>query len=122
MEAGRVCVIVSEATLFQPTEAEIEKARVQAAERAERASLPLRLRLDAARLPMTVVEDLKQLLASASGESEVVLEVATSAGPRRLRLGDRYKVARSTKLLSEARLADRGGRPAARVEPAGVPA
>ncbi|MEA2294589.1 MAG: polymerase subunit alpha, partial [Solirubrobacteraceae bacterium] len=101
MEAGKVCVIVSEATLFEPSAAEIEKAKLQAVERAERANVPLRLRLDAARLPASVIDDLKQLLVEHPGESEVVLEVATSAGARRLRLGSDFKVARSTKLLSE---------------------
>jgi DNA polymerase-3 subunit alpha len=101
MEAGKVCVIVSEAERFQPTEAEIDKAKAAAAERAERAMVPLRLRLDAARLPATVIQELKQVLAGHPGESEVVLEVATSTGPRRLRLGEDFKVARSTKLLSE---------------------
>jgi DNA polymerase-3 subunit alpha len=74
---------------------------VQAAERAERANVPLRLRLDATRLPATVIDDLKQLLRDHPGESEVMLEVATSCGPRRLRLGEGYKVTRSTRLLSE---------------------
>jgi DNA polymerase-3 subunit alpha len=101
MEAGKVCVIVSEATLFEPSAAEIDKAKLQAVERAERANVPLRLRLDAARLPASVIEDLKQLLVEHPGESDVVLEVATSAGARRLRLGSDFKVARSTKLLSE---------------------
>ncbi len=121
MEAGKVCVIVSEAERFQPTETEIEKARAAAVERAERAALPLRLRLDAARLPITVIEDLKQVLAEHPGESEVVLEVATSTGPRRLRLGDDFKVLRSPKLLSEldAVVAAAILPPAA--EPAGVP-
>jgi DNA polymerase-3 subunit alpha len=101
MEAGKVCVIVSEASLFEPSDAEIQKAKVQAAERAERANVPLRLRLDATRLPATVIDDLKQLLRDHPGDSEVMLEVATSCGPRRLRLGEGYKVTRSTRLLSE---------------------
>jgi DNA polymerase-3 subunit alpha len=121
MEAGKVCVIVSEAERFEPTEAEIQKAKVAAAERAERAIVPLRLRLDATRLPATVIQDLKTLLADHPGESEVVLEVATSTGPRRLRLGDGFKVARSTKLLSELdALIAAAILPAP--EPAGVPA
>ena len=123
MEAGKVCVIVSEAERFEPTEAEIEKAQRQAVERAERASVPLKLRLDAGRLPLTVIADLKQLLADHPGESEVVLEVATSAGPRRLRLGDSYKVTRSTKLLSELDAPIAAAiLPAREREPAGAPA
>ncbi len=36
MDGGKVCVIVSEATLFEPSEREIEQAKEQAAEQAER--------------------------------------------------------------------------------------
>src|SRR4051812_21675247 len=122
MEAGKVCVIVSEAERFQPTEAEIDKAKAAAAERAERAMVPLRLRLDAARLPATVIQELKQVLAEHPGESEVVLEVATSTGPRRLRLGEGFKVARSTKLLSELDAVVAAAILPAAPEPAGVPA
>jgi DNA polymerase-3 subunit alpha len=122
MEAGKVCVIVSEATRFEATEAEIQKARAAAAERAERAAVPLRLRLDASRLPLTVIEDLKQVLSEHPGESEVVLEVATSGGPRRLRLGEGFKVTRSTKLLSELDAVVAQAILPAAAEAAGVPA
>jgi DNA polymerase-3 subunit alpha len=123
MEAGKVCVIVSEAERFEPSEAEIEKARRQAVERAERAAVPLRLRLDAARLPLTVIADLKQVLADHPGESEVVLEVATSGGARRLRLGEAYRVTRSTRLLSELdALIAAAVLPACTPEAAGIPA
>ena len=57
--------------------------------------------LDATRLPATVIDDLKALLAEHPGESHVVLEVQTTAGVRKLRLGDGFKVARSKLLLSE---------------------
>jgi DNA polymerase-3 subunit alpha len=119
MEAGKVCVVVNEASLFAPSEAEIAKARAQAAERAERAATPLLLRLDAARLPPTVIEDLKRLFSEHPGESEVLLELATSAGRRRLRLGNGYKVTYSTLLVSECRSLIAS---ATLPEPAGVPA
>jgi DNA polymerase-3 subunit alpha len=101
MEAGKVCVIVTEATVFAPSEAEIERAKQAAVAQAERVSVPLKLPLDATRLPASVLEDLKQLLAAHPGETEVVLEVQTSGGPRRLKLGAGFNVTRSTKLLSE---------------------
>jgi len=101
MEAGKTCVIVSEATRFAPSEKEIEQAKAHAARHAERVAVPLRLPLDATRLPATVIADLKRLLAEHPGETEVVLEVATSDGRRRLRLGSGFTVTRSTRLLSE---------------------
>jgi DNA polymerase-3 subunit alpha len=101
MDGGKICVIVSEATLFEPSEREIEQAKAAAARQAERVSVPLKLPLDATRLPATVIDDLKQLLAQHPGETEVVLEVTTSDGPRRLRLGSGFSVTRSTRLLSE---------------------
>jgi DNA polymerase-3 subunit alpha len=101
MEAGKVCVIVTEATIFNPSEAEIERAKQAAAQQAERVAVPLKLPLDATRLPASVLDDLKQLLAAHPGDTCVVLEVHTSSGPRRLRLGVGFNVTRSTKLLSE---------------------
>ncbi|MEA2168775.1 MAG: polymerase subunit alpha, partial [Solirubrobacteraceae bacterium] len=117
MEAGKVCVIVSEATVFSATEGEIERAKAAAAELAARKAVPLKLPLDATRLPSWVLDDLKALLAAHPGETEVVLEVQTSTGQRRLKLGPGFSVTKSTKLLSEfEHLVDSAMRP----EPAGV--
>jgi DNA polymerase-3 subunit alpha len=121
MEAGRICVIVSEAERFQPTEAEIERAKAAAAKQAERVPTPLHLRLDAARLHHTVIEDLKRLFTEHPGDSEVVLEVRTSTGPCRLKLGAGFRVTRSKSLLSELdHLVAAAALPAP--EPAGAPA
>ena len=63
---------------------------------------PLTLRLDAARLPASAIDDLKDLLGSFPGESEVVLELLLSAGdPRTLRLGNAFKVAPTPTLRAE---------------------
>jgi DNA polymerase-3 subunit alpha len=63
---------------------------------------PLMLRLDAARLPASAIDDLKDLLGSFPGESEVVLELLLSAGdPRRLRLGNAFRVAPTPTLKAE---------------------
>jgi DNA polymerase-3 subunit alpha len=101
MDGGKVCVIVSEATLFEPSDREIAHAKEQAAKQAERVAVPLKLPIDATRLPATVIDELKQLLTEHPGDTEVVLEVTTSEGPRRLRLGPGYCVTRSTELLSK---------------------
>ena len=48
-----------------------------------------------------MLSELKHLLESYAGEAEVVLEMTTSAGPRRLRLGAGYRVDPSAKLRAE---------------------
>ena len=77
-------------------------ARGRRPRRAQVGPLPLHVRLDAATLPASVIDDLKHLLANFPGESEVVLEVRMSAGdPRTLRLGPSYKVAPTPTLRAE---------------------
>jgi DNA polymerase-3 subunit alpha len=92
-ENGKVCVKVADVTPFNPSDAEIERARDQAAAlAAARAPRPLCLRVDAGRLPASVLEELKRIFDVFPGESEVLLEVHTRTGPRRLRFGDEFKV------------------------------
>jgi len=96
----RTCVVVQQIERFQPSPEEIR----QAAERAARRPAPpraLRLRLDARVLPVSALADLRELLSGFPGESEVVVELRTSSGLRRLRLGADFRVARSAALLAE---------------------
>ena len=58
---------------------------------AERVPRPLHLRVDARRLPASVIAELKQIFEDFPGESEVVLEVHTRTGRRRLRFGDGFR-------------------------------
>ena len=99
-DAASTCLIVQEAELFEPTQEEVQAAR----ERAARPVLPpepVRLRVDAGRLPASVLGELKLLLENFPGESEVVLEMQTSSGARRLRLGQEWRVTPSQSLRSE---------------------
>src|ERR1700679_2785428 len=104
-EAGKTCVVVQSAEAFAPSEEEIHAAKVKAGKDAARGEAqtrqPLRLRVDPARLQATAIEDLKHLIESFPGPTEVVLEMHTTAGPRRLRLGEAYRVAPSPALLAE---------------------
>jgi DNA polymerase-3 subunit alpha len=52
----------------------------------------VRLRLDATRLPASILDDLKTVLERHPGESEVILVMRTSSGERRLRFGDGFRV------------------------------
>jgi hypothetical protein len=85
---------------FEPTAEEVERA---AEEAAKKLSVPnvLRLRLDAGMLPPTALSELKDVLAGFPGEAEVLIELKTSVGPRRLRLGSEFRVARGAALHAE---------------------
>ncbi len=93
-EGGKTCIKVADVTSFDPSDAEIERAKDKAAAlAAARAPRPLHLRVDAGRLPASAIEELKRIFEDFPGESEVVLEVHTSTGLRRLRFGNEFKVA-----------------------------
>jgi hypothetical protein len=76
----------------------------EAEEQAARApALPnaLRLRLDATAVAASVLSEHKDVLAGFPGESEVLIELSTSIGERRLRLGPDYRVAHGPGLHAE---------------------
>jgi DNA polymerase III subunit alpha len=102
-ENGRVCIKVTAVEPFIPSDAEIERARDQAAAMAAaRMPKPVHLRVDAGRLPATVIDELKRIFDDYPGESEVVLEVHTRTGLRKLRFGDEFRVnGRDAALKSE---------------------
>ncbi|HYM58824.1 MAG TPA: hypothetical protein VES79_12750, partial [Solirubrobacteraceae bacterium] len=77
---------------FDPSDEEIDHARAQADKTAE-PPRPLWLTLDAGSLPAGAIEELKRIFEDFPGDCEVVLEMHTRSGPRRLRLGDGYRVA-----------------------------
>ncbi len=91
-DAAKTCLVVQEAERFEPSEEELAAARARAQEVVV-GPPPVRLRLDATVLPASILDELKALIASFPGESDVVLDMHTSSGPRTLRLGDGYRVA-----------------------------
>ena len=68
---------------------------------------PIRLRVDAARLQPTVIDELRDLFERYPGDAEFVLEMDTRSGLRCLRFGDGYKIAGARR-----RPAGRAARPA----------
>jgi len=86
---GDMSVVVNEAEGFEPGAGELEAARAKAAA----AVAPLVLRIDAADFAATLVEDLKALFEDYPGTSEVLLEMRTRGGTRRLKFGNGYRVA-----------------------------
>ena len=89
---GTTCLIAQEAEEFAPSEEELARAEADAAalEAARRRSV--KLRLDATRLPATILDDLRRVLERHPGESEVILVMRTSSGERRLRFGEGFRV------------------------------
>ncbi len=94
------CVVVQQAERFEPSAEEVTEAREQAA---RRPTLPsaLRLRLDATALAASVLSELKDVLAGFPGECDVVIELSTSVGARRLKLGPDFRVAQGAGLHAE---------------------
>jgi len=96
----KTCVVAQQVERFEPRQEEVREAQMHAA----KPILPpsaLRLRLDASALPATALGELKDVLAGFPGESDVVIELATSVGHRRLKLGPDFRVARGASLHAE---------------------
>jgi DNA polymerase-3 subunit alpha len=91
-EAGKVCVIVQEVELFDPSDAEIERAKAHAEKVAATRPSAFKRRVDAAQLPATVIDDLRELFERYPGDMEFVLIMQTRTGERRLKFGDAFKV------------------------------
>jgi DNA polymerase-3 subunit alpha len=93
---GQTTVVAQSVEPFHPDEAEVERARVTAL--AEAVPRPLHVQVEAHRLSTDALADLRHLLSSSPGESEVVLELSAD---RRLRLGSDYRVEPSAGLRAE---------------------
>jgi len=103
-EAGKTCLLVQSVEGFSPSPEEIEKARsgAQAAARTAKAlAQPLRLRVSAQALCRRTIEELKQTIEECPGPAEVLIEIDTSTGTRRLRLGKEYRVQHTPTLRAE---------------------
>jgi DNA polymerase-3 subunit alpha len=85
---------------FTPTAEEVEAAREAAALQPAEPQ-PLTVQLDATALPASIIDELKHVFGNHAGESEVVLAIQTSAGPRTLRLGEGYRVKETPSLRAE---------------------
>jgi DNA polymerase-3 subunit alpha len=96
----KTCLIAQQVERFEPTQAEVEAAVVQEAKQVIAPSA-LRLRLDATALPASALGELKELLTGFPGDSDVVIELATTVGHRRLKLGPSFRVQRSASLHAE---------------------
>ena len=68
---------------------------------AEALSEPVHLRLSASALCASLIEDLRHAIEDFPGSAEVLLDIDTSAGTRRLRLGEAFRVQHTPTLRAE---------------------
>jgi DNA polymerase-3 subunit alpha len=103
-EAGKTCLVVQSVECFAPSQEEIERARAQADAAARSATAlaqPVHLRVSAADLSRSALDDLKQAIEDFPGPAEVLIDIDTSAGTRRVRLGEEYRVQHTPTLRAE---------------------
>jgi len=103
-EAGKTCLVVQSVESFAPSDEEIEQARAQAksaAASAEAMARPVQLSVSAADLTASALDDLRQMIADCPGTAEVLLDIHTEEGTRRLRFGKEYRVAHTPSLCAE---------------------
>jgi len=94
-EPGETKLVVQEAERFEAGEVAVSTAG--AAKRSD----PLTLRINAADFRPTLVEELKAVFEHFQGDTEVLLEMRTREGLRRLRFGSDYRVRLSSGLRAE---------------------
>ena len=96
-EGGKTSLVVQEAELFEPDSATVAAARTRASAPAE----PFTLALAPADFEPTLIEELKGIFSAYPGEAEVVVEMETTTGTRRLRFGRDYRVNPSAALRAD---------------------
>ncbi len=99
-DRDKTCVVAQQVERFEPSPEEVLAAHGRAA-KPVMARSALRLRLDATALPATALGELKDVLAGFPGDSDVVIELSTTIGHRRLKLGPSFRVARGAGLHAE---------------------
>jgi DNA polymerase-3 subunit alpha len=96
-DRGETKLIVQEAEPFEPDESEIAKA----ARQQTRKEGPIVLHVNAGDFAPTLLEELKSVFEHFPGSNEVLLEMQTREGIRKLRFGSEYKVRDSSALRAE---------------------
>jgi DNA polymerase-3 subunit alpha len=103
-EAGKTCLVVQSVESFAPSEEEIAQASAQAkaaASSAQAMARPVQLSVAAGDLTASALEDLRQAIEDFPGPAEVLLDIHTVQGTRRLRFGKEYRVQHTPTLCAE---------------------
>jgi DNA polymerase III subunit alpha len=85
-ERGQTKLVAHEVERFEPSDDELARARVA------RQLDPVLLRVNAAEFGAGLVDELKLIFSNFPGQAEVMLEMETREGTRRLRFGEGYQV------------------------------
>ncbi len=97
-ERGETKLVAQEVAPFEPSQDEVARAR---AARAPRSTEPLVLRIHAGGFGPGLLDELKSVFGSFPGQAEVLLEMETHEGLRKLRFGEDYRVQPSMALRAE---------------------
>jgi DNA polymerase-3 subunit alpha len=97
-DRGDTKLIVQDVEEFDPSEAEIVEARTSQATSGQESLL---LKVDARRFGDSLIGELKSVLEHFPGRTEVLLEIDTAAGVRRLRFGEGCRVTPTRGLRAE---------------------
>jgi DNA polymerase-3 subunit alpha len=99
-DANKTCIVVQSVEPFKPTQEEVDKAEEELA-KMNIGPQPFGIRINASLLPATFMQDLKELLETFPGESDVILDMVTRAGRRTLKLGPTFRVSPNVSLRAE---------------------
>ncbi len=114
-EAGSTCLIVQTVEPYAPDRQELDRARAKARATAAADAIgaqPLHLSVSADSLSAETLAELRQAIEESPGQAEVVLDIHTKSGTRRVRLGSAFRVRHSGALRADLESA-LGGLPAA---------
>ncbi len=103
-EAGSTCLVVQTVEAFSPSQEEIDRARAEADAAARTATTiaqPVHLRVSIESLSSATIDELKHAIEDFPGPAEVLIDIDTSSGTRRLRLGEAYRVEHTSTLRAE---------------------
>ncbi|MFN2612164.1 MAG: OB-fold nucleic acid binding domain-containing protein, partial [Solirubrobacterales bacterium] len=98
-ERGEIKLVAMEVSPFKPSDDEMARARQARARRVDAG--PVVLKIDAGDFGPDLIDELKMVFGSFPGETEVLLEMRTREGTRRLRFGEGYRVQPSSALTAE---------------------
>ena len=103
-EAGSTCLIVQSVQPYEPDQQELDRARAKAKATAAAdaaGARPLHLSVSADSLSMETLAELRQAIEESPGQAEVVLDIHTKSGTRRVRLGSAFRVRHTLSLRED---------------------